>query len=213
MKRTNGGLITAGLFCHGGSALPRLAVRVPAAGRQWDHGPGVGWNKGQAPDIAQTRAAMHALGIQKELGGSSGAPPEVETELEPELVDLVRAAALACSCGLLAGIGTVAIAVAEGERRLDLELMLETVAALFPALLVLELFLVQSGRLLDPVRVAELDGQLRGGATHLVPGRAERELIGDGADAAGVDVAQIGRASCREVVAVSVRGVHVEDKV
>src|SRR5215510_1819411 len=108
MKRTNGGLITAGLFCHGGSALPRLAVRVPAAGRQWDHGPGVGWNSGQAPDIAQTRAAMHALGIQKELGGSSGAPPEVETEVEPEvepeLVDLVRAAALARGCGLLAGI-------------------------------------------------------------------------------------------------------------
>src|SRR5688572_12326457 len=81
-------------------------------------------------------------------------------------------------------------AVREGQRWLHLELALEAGAAFLPAFLVLELVLVQRGRLLDPVRVAELDGQLRGGAPHLVPRRAERELIRDGADAPRVDVAR-----------------------
>src|SRR5262245_60620273 len=113
------------------------------------------------------------------------------------LVDPVRPAAGPRRDRLLGGIGAVAVAVAEGERRLDLELALEAVAPLLPAFLVLELVLVQGGRLLDAMRVAELDCELPRGAPHFVPRRAERELIGDGADPAGVDVArecEIGRA-------------------
>src|SRR6267378_1084230 len=84
---------------------------------------------------------------------------------------------------------TVGGVVGERQRGLELELQLEAGAALLPALLVLQLVLVQRRRLLDAVRVAELDGQLGGRASHLVPRRAERELVGDGADAPRVDVA------------------------
>src|SRR4030095_3944083 len=81
-------------------------------------------------------------------------------------------------------------AVSKGERPLDLELALEAVAPFLPALLILELVLVQGRRLLDPVRVAELDSQLRSRPASLVARRPEGELIRDGADPAGVDVAR-----------------------
>src|SRR2546428_7862886 len=109
------------------------------------------------------------------------------------LINLLRAAGGARARGR--GLGPVAVAVTvravvgEGQRGLGLELQLEAGAALLPALLVFQLVLVQRGRLLDAVRVAELDGQLRGGAAHLVPRGAERELVGDGADPSRVDVA------------------------
>src|SRR5437870_644131 len=77
---------------------------------------------------------------------------------------------------------------AEGERRLELELALEPGAALPPALLILELVLVERRRLFDAVRQAELDRQLGGLASYRVPGRSECELVGDGADPPRVDV-------------------------
>ena len=102
----------------------------------------------------------------------------------------------------------MAVAVAERQRRLEDELLLEAVAPLLPPFLVLELVLVQRRRLLYAVRVTELDRQLRGGATHLVPRRAERELIGDGADPARVDVA--GERDGRQDRARPVRGLGVQ---
>src|SRR5213593_4253832 len=104
-------------------------------------------------------------------------------------------------------IRAVAVA-AEREGRLELELSLEPRAPLLPALLVLELVLVQRRRLLDAVRVAELDGQLRSRAAHLVPRRAERELIRDGADPARMDVA--GERDGRQDRARPVRGLRVD---
>src|SRR5207247_28129 len=121
-----------------------------------------------------------------EVGGSGGALPQ-------RSIDFLRAT-LAGGGGRLRRGGAVAVAVTVGavvgggQRGLGLELQLEAGAALLPALLVLQLVLVQRGGLLDAVRVAELDGQLRGGAAHLVPRGAERELVGDGADPPRVDV-------------------------
>src|SRR2546428_8888936 len=100
------------------------------------------------------------------------------------------------------------IAVAERERRLDLELPLEPVAPLLPPFLVLELVLVQRRGLLDAVRVAELDGELRSRAAHLVPWRAERELVRDGADAARMDIAR--ERDGRQDRARPVRGLRVD---
>src|SRR5206468_3177820 len=118
-----------------------------------------------------------------EIGGSGAAPPDL-------LIDLFGSAAAPRAGRLLAAVVPVAVAVAEGQWRLQHELPLEAVAPLLPPFLVLELVLVQGGGLLDTVRVAELDRQLRGGAAHLVPRRAQRELIGDGADPTGVDIAR-----------------------
>src|SRR5206468_10333876 len=118
------------------------------------------------------------------IGGSGARSPRYR------LVDLVRPAAGTRGHGLRAAIAGMPVAVAERERRLQHELPLEAVAPLLPPFLVLELVLVQGGGLLDTVRVAELDRQLRGGAAHLVPRRAQRELIGDGADPTGVDIAR-----------------------
>src|SRR2546427_497355 len=123
-------------------------------------------------------------------------------------VDLFGAAARPRGHGLLAAVGAMPVAVAEGERGLDLELALEAVAPLLPAFLVLELVLVQGRRLLDAVRMAELDGQLRRGATHLVPGGAQRELIRDGADPPCVDVA--GQRDGRQDRARPVRSLRVD---
>src|SRR6059036_2130720 len=117
------------------------------------------------------------------IGGSGARSPRYR------LVDLVRPAARTRGHGLRAAIAGMPIAVAERERRLDLELPLEPVAPLLPPFLVLELVLVQRRGLLDAVRMAELDGQLRRGATHLVPRRAQRELIRDGTDPARMDIA------------------------
>src|SRR5207249_10242800 len=97
------------------------------------------------------------------LGGSDVAPPE------PVSVDLLGPAAFSRARGLLAGVGAMPVPVAERERPLDLELALEAIATLLPALPVLELVLVQGRRLLDPVRVTELDGQLGRGAANFVP--------------------------------------------
>src|SRR5262245_66502656 len=108
--------------------------------------------------------------------------------LHSQSVDLVRPAAGPSRDGLLAGIRAVTVAVAERERRLDLELPLEAVAPLLPALLVLELVLVQGGRLLDSVRLAELDRQPSGRAPCNAPRRPERGLIGARPDPHGIDV-------------------------
>src|SRR5439155_13423088 len=120
-------------------------------------------------------------------GGASIAPPDVQ------LVDLFRPSARpdARRGRLRAAVGgSVAVAVAERERRHHLELLLEARAPLLPALLVLELVLVQRRRLLDAVRVAELDREVRRLPADRIPRRAERELVRDGADAARVDVAR-----------------------
>src|SRR5205823_13274032 len=74
-------------------------------------------------------------------------------------IDFVRAAAGASGGGLRAAVAVGAV-VREGQRRLHLELTLEPRAALPPSLLVFELVLVQRRRLLDAVRVTELDGEL-----------------------------------------------------
>src|SRR5437899_2099958 len=103
------------------------------------------------------------------------------------LIDLVRPSS--ATAGLRRAAVVVTVAVAEHERRLDAELTLQTCPALFPAFLVLQLVLVQRRRLLDAVSQPELDGEIAGLPADLVPGRAERELIGDGADAPRVDVA------------------------
>src|SRR2546426_8732690 len=100
------------------------------------------------------------------------------------------------------------VAVAERERRLDLELPLEAVAPILPPFLVLELVLVQRRGLLEAVRVAELDGELRRGATHLVPRRAQRELIRDGADPARMDIA--GERNCGQDRARPGRGLRAD---
>src|SRR5262245_41989061 len=60
--------------------------------------------------------------------------------------------------GLGAGVA-VGPVVRKGQRWLHLELTLEPRTTLLPALLVLELVLVQRGGLLDPVRVTELNRQ------------------------------------------------------
>src|SRR6266571_1702844 len=104
-------------------------------------------------------------------------------------VDLVRSAAGPRGDGLLAAVAAMPVAVSKRERRLDLELLLEAIAPLLPAFLILELVLVQRRGLFDAVRVAELDGQLRRGATHLVPRCAQRELVRDGTDPTRVDIA------------------------
>src|SRR5262245_11712950 len=100
------------------------------------------------------------LEVVEKARGSDGAPPRLSAG-SIGLVDLVRPAALAGARRLLAGVWAVPVAVAERDRRLDLELPLEAVAPLLPPLLVLELLFVQRRRLLDPVRVPELNGQLR----------------------------------------------------
>src|SRR6266849_3594534 len=105
-----------------------------------------------------------------DLFGASAAPG----------ADLLAPAAAICRCPV----------AAEREGRLELELALEARPPFLPAFLVLELVLVQRGGLLDAVRRAELDRELGGLTTHLVPRRAQRELIGDRADAACVNVAR-----------------------
>src|SRR2546427_7541035 len=105
-------------------------------------------------------------------------------------IDLVRSTGAPAGLRRASALVTVAVSVAERERGRDPELALEARAPLLPALLVLELVLVQRRRLLDAVSEPELDGQLAGLLADLIPGRAERELIGDGPDAARVDVAR-----------------------
>src|SRR3990167_816859 len=107
------------------------------------------------------------------------------------------------------GRAVVAVAVAaKGERRPYLEPALEPASTLLPALLILELVLVERRRLLDPVGEPELDRQLRGASPHLVPRRAERELVGDRADPARVDVA--GQGDRRQDRPRPVRGLGVD---
>src|SRR5262245_46031719 len=74
------------------------------------------------------------------------------------------------------------------ERRLDVEATVEPAAPLFPSFLVLELLFRERGRLTHAVGVTELYRQLGRACADPVPGRTEGELIGDGADAARVDV-------------------------
>src|SRR2546422_9113458 len=105
-------------------------------------------------------------------------------------IDLVRSTGAPAGLRRASALVTVAVSVAEHERGRDPELALEARAPLLPALLVLELVLVQRRRLLDAVSEPELDGQLASLLANLIPRRAERELIGDGADAARMDVAR-----------------------
>src|SRR5438046_5243787 len=105
-------------------------------------------------------------------------------------IDLVRSTGTRAGLRRASALVTVAVSVAEHERWRDPELALEARAPLLPALLVLELVLVQRRRLLDAVSESELDGELTGLLADLVPGRAEGKLVGDGADAARVDVAR-----------------------
>src|SRR5438132_937550 len=102
------------------------------------------------------------------------------------LIGALRCANLTTASGrvcLVLAVGArLTGAVAEHPRRMEDVLILNAVAPLLPPLLVLELVRVQRHGLLYAVRVTELHRQLRGGATHLGPRRAERELLGDGAD-------------------------------
>src|SRR5262249_17244222 len=105
-------------------------------------------------------------------------------------IDLIRSPGAPAGLRRASALVTVAVSVAEHERWRDPELALEARAPLLPALLVLELVLVQRRRLLDAVSEPELDGQLAWLLANLIPGRTERELVGDGSDAARVDVAR-----------------------
>src|SRR5437870_1780248 len=118
-------------------------------------------------------------------GGSEGA---VEAPSE-ELVDFARTLARPRARGLPSPTVVRAVAVAaEREWRFHLELALEAGAPLLPSLLVLELVLVEGRGLLGAVRQAELDRQVGRAPAHLVPRRAERELLGDGPDPPRADV-------------------------
>src|SRR5262247_3350862 len=75
-------------------------------------------------------------------------------------IDLVRSPGAPAGLRRASALVTVAVSVAEHERWRDPELALEARAPLLPALLVLELVLVQRRRLLDAVSEPELDGQL-----------------------------------------------------
>src|SRR5262245_10726418 len=123
-------------------------------------------------------------------------------------IDLVRPPSGPAGRRCRRPIVTMAVAIAEHEGRRDAELTLEARAPLLPALLILELVLVQRRRLLDAMSQPELDGELAGLLAHLVPGRAERKLIGDRADAARVDVA--GQRDGRQDRARPVGGLRVD---
>src|SRR5438132_1012619 len=141
---------------------------------------------------------------------TSGASPTSSTGRPSRRARSTSSPTRAPAGGPKAGLGrrvTVAVA-AEGERRLDPELALERGAALLPPLLVLELVLGQRGRLADAVGGAELHGELGGLGTDVVPRRAERELVRDGADAPAVDVA--GQRDRRDDRSRPVRGLRVD---
>src|SRR2546430_3820829 len=72
-------------------------------------------------------------------------------------IDLVRSTGAPAGLRRASALVTVAVSVAEHERGRDPELALEARAPLLPALLVLELVLVQRRRLLDAVSEPELD--------------------------------------------------------
>src|SRR5262249_48501807 len=84
-------------------------------------------------------------------------------------------------------LGALAVPVPH-ERRLYVKASVEAAPALPPPVPGLELLLGQSGRLADPVRVAELHGELGRARPDPVPRRPERKLVGDRANPPRVDV-------------------------
>src|SRR5690348_11703343 len=108
--------------------------------------------RGSEPRARQTSGGAAALPPSSAARQACARTPAVA------LVDFLRAAAGArCRRRGLGRAVAVGAVLGERQRRLHLELILEPRAALFPAFLVLELVLVQGGRLLDAVRVTELD--------------------------------------------------------
>src|SRR5690349_21230004 len=132
-----------------------LAMRVPQIpDLRWiDRSTRLWGSQTTGPEKQRSATALPRRSERWGMGGPSRGPPSSSIDLSGSSIDLVGAAGRRGGGRGGLGLGSMTVAVpvalavagAEGQRRLHLELRLQARAPLLPALLVLQLVLVQRG--------------------------------------------------------------------